>query len=390
MSLGQFIFGSTVALAALVLDSDRILLGALVLLVAHSSYRFVKDVQRYRSRAKARILSATPRKVSFSDKSVIPGANNEDPSKRGSADIVKSDGGQDSPAPEVPAPEVLMPVDQESFEARREAYRRTLVVPGVTRLSDFDMRRQRLAENSLSELRTLINKEYGDDQAVLKFLTNTACYRFLRAREGNAEAAMRMIRTTVEWRRKNDMFNRKPECAVCMEQEPRAHAYFCMGTDVRDRAVMYSCSARAVDQKSVEAGMFHMVCEMEHFLNDDTGVAQIVWVVDFNGFKARHSNPELGRQSVTLFQQVYPERLGQLVLLDFPWLFSVFFKIVAPLIDPVTRSKITILRTPAEQEKYFEENWSPAMVSWIRQALRMPAGPGIYPESDTIRGRYWK
>ena len=275
------------------------------------------------------------------------------------------------------------------FERNREKYRNARIVPGVSGFSEFDKRRQGLAEKALPELRKLVEKEYQHDEAAMKFLTDYCLFRFLRAREGNADAAMVMIRTTINWRRKKNILSEKARCLICEQRDPKSHAYFCMGFDVQDRAVMYSCSARAVDQKDVEGGIFHMVAEMEHFFNDDDGVAQVVWIVDFSGFGAKHANPDNGRHAVHLFQQVYPERLGQLVLLDFPWIFSFFFKIVSPLLDPVTRNKILILRSGEERRKYYNDNWSPEMIAWMNEMSRLPAQPGVYPESKVIRSRHW-
>ena len=287
---------------------------------------------------------------------------------------------------------VLTPVDSRSlaFESKREAYRQARIVPGVSPFSDFDKHRQSLAEAGLPRLRTLIEKEYGENPEVREFLTDIACYRFLRARDGNAEAAMIMIRATVTWRKKNNLFDGRPLCPVCSTKDPKSHAYFCIGYDYQDRAVMYSCSARAVDQKDVWGGIFHMVTEIEHAFDDSKGVAQIVWIVDFNGFTARHANPENGRQAAHLFQQVYPERLGQLVLLDFPWVFGIFYKIVSPLLDPVTRNKILILRTEQERRNYFVSTCPPELVDWMEEVQHLPPVPGLFQESKSIKSRYWK
>jgi hypothetical protein len=282
-------------------------------------------------------------------------------------------------------------LDEEAFRRfveKREQFRKCRVVPGVLDNSEFDKRRQALAVKSLPRLRELIKREYGKDKDVLHFLTDMACYRFLRAREGNAEAAMKMIHATVQWRRKHDLFKQKARCIPC-ENQTKTHGFACIGYDTQDRAVCYSCSARAIDQRDIEAGVYHMVVEMEHRLNDETGVAQIVWIVDFSGFKTRHANPEYGRIAASVFQQVYPERLGQLVLLDFPWLFSVFYKMISPMLDPVTRNKIIILRTEDEQFKYFEENFSPDMVKWMKEVSKLPAQPALYPESSKIKPLYW-
>jgi hypothetical protein len=200
---------------------------------------------------------------------------------------------------------------------------------------------------------------------------------------------MVMIRATIEWRRKKKLLTERVICTICRDVHPRSHAYFFIGYDVYDRAVMYSCSARAIEQRDAESGMFHMVTEMEQMLDDSKGVAQIVWIVDFTGFSSTHADPRLGRAAAHLFQQVYPERLGQLVLLGFPLVFSIFFKIIAPLLDPVTRNKIIILRSQEDRQRYYHEHWTQDMISWMQQIEYMPARPGLFPTSETIYSRYW-
>lgn len=60
------------------------------------------------------------------------------------------------------------------------------------------------------------------------------------------------------------------------------------------------------------------------------------------------------RQTLTILQNHYPERLGRACVQDTPWIIWGFFKLINPFIDPLTREKMKFdadLRTvvPPEQ-----------------------------------------
>ena len=54
---------------------------------------------------------------------------------------------------------------------------------------------------------------------------------------------------------------------------------------------------------------------------------QMVWIIDFNGYEARHSPPLVtSRETMRILQTLYPERLGAAVLINAPQAFKVFFE----------------------------------------------------------------
>lgn len=45
-------------------------------------------------------------------------------------------------------------------------------------------------------------------------------------------------------------------------------------------------------------------------------------------------------QVLSILQNHYPERLGKAFLINIPFLLNAFFKLIMPLVDPVTREKV--------------------------------------------------
>merc|ERR1711948_153025 len=65
------------------------------------------------------------------------------------------------------------------------------------------------------------------------------------------------------------------------------------------------------------------------------GVEQICLVFDLSGFGPRNMDYEVVRRLIQLLADYYPERLGQILLLNAPAIFSVFWRVIRPCIDPV-------------------------------------------------------
>lgn len=45
-------------------------------------------------------------------------------------------------------------------------------------------------------------------------------------------------------------------------------------------------------------------------------------------------------QVLNILQAHYPERLGRALIINVPWMLNAFYKLITPLVDPVTRDKM--------------------------------------------------
>lgn len=69
---------------------------------------------------------------------------------------------------------------------------------------------------------------------------------------------------------------------------------------------------------------------------------QWVIVMDMLGYSSKNSPPlNVSIETLRIFQNHFPERAKRIIVLDAPRAFSIFWTVVRPLIDPVTRNKFT-------------------------------------------------
>jgi hypothetical protein len=94
-----------------------------------------------------------------------------------------------------------------------------------------------------------------------------------------------------------------------------------------------------------------------------------VWVLDFAGFHPRHLSPGVGRASLALFSDQYPERLQLAIIVDAPALFRGLWLALKPFIDRQTCKKIIFTRR-AHSNKLFERIFPTELCQWLAKELR--------------------
>jgi hypothetical protein len=68
-------------------------------------------------------------------------------------------------------------------------------------------------------------------------------------------------------------------------------------------------------------------------------------ILDLKGLGSAHRKVLKFTKAMTeADQKFYPERLGKLYIINAPWIFPVLYNICKPWLDPVTRSKIVVLK----------------------------------------------
>jgi hypothetical protein len=142
--------------------------------------------------------------------------------------------------------------------------------------------------------------------------------RFLRARNGDAEAAARMLAAALA-------LPPPPQpCPGCLEDH-RAHSFYPVGPTARGEPVTYS-NYLATDTDPA-GNVNHMRYAMD-CLFQDTSLHRMTWVMDMHGFGRKHLSPSVARRVLTLFADHYPERLGCAIIYDAPYMFYGLFSAV--------------------------------------------------------------
>jgi len=265
------------------------------------------------------------------------------------------------------------------------------------KVAKWHQQRHRQAELALPALEEALRQRRPEDPD--GFLNSKqTLLRYLRACNASptlppvmhAQAAMARLQKTLAWRQevllKGDSLHRCKAGADderyvfschCCRADPMAHCYFPLGLDRRQRLVFYSSAARAA--KKDMSGIPHIICELEANLGERSslGAQQMVWIVDFRGFSARNTAPHVGIEAIKIFGTHYPERLGEIVLLGFPVAFNLLYQLLNPILDPVTRQKVRILRTPRDREAYVKKLWPDWMRSWLDAADELPPTAGV-------------
>lgn len=116
---------------------------------------------------------------------------------------------------------------------------------------------------------------------------------------------------------------------------------------------------------------------------------------------------------VVRFSKHYPERMGQIVLLDPPSLFYGIWYGVQSVLDPVTKSKVVMMRGAEALRAYSDVQWrgvgldrcqpvasaeeqgqkatvtfspDPGLASWVEAIAEMRGFPGSFPSTREIGG----
>eukprot|EP00871_Galdieria_phlegrea_P000566 jgi/Galph1/150/GphlegSOOS_G4932.1 len=185
------------------------------------------------------------------------------------------------------------------------------------------------------QLKKLIQKDDYFSPIDQEFCTTFTLVRYLRARDHNLRLAREMLVETLQWRREV-----RPERMICKRciQNPRSHTFRPLGIDKLGRPVLYSCFV-GLEDRSADNNVKHLIYYLETIFSNSFAESYI-WVLDFVGFSAQDLNPTVGKKSLKLFSDHYPERLYLAIVVDAPLVFSSLWAILKPFISKNTAKKI--------------------------------------------------
>ncbi|KAG9315215.1 CRAL TRIO domain-containing protein [Chiua virens] len=169
------------------------------------------------------------------------------------------------------------------------------------------------------------------------WLSYECLLRYIRATKHDTSESIKRLEGTLKWRREFGLYSTiTPEH---VEPESVTGKEFIFGYDTRGRPALYLWPSRQNTEESPR--QIHFVVWMLERCTDlmGPGVESIALMIDYAD-KAKSPSFSTARQVLYILQTHYPERLGAAVIAHLPWFLNAFYKLITPLIDPLTRLKM--------------------------------------------------
>lgn len=179
------------------------------------------------------------------------------------------------------------------------------------------------------------------------FLNDACLNRYLTARSNDPEKAATQLIASLEWRASYGPtklhLNHLPDLRRAAET---GKMFVLPNPDRLGRAVIVMRPGLENQASEAESNIRYLVYTLERaskLSESASGDGKFVVVVDFfSGKVSVSTSPGLAvmRETTSILQNHYPERLGGMVLFEAPSFFTGLFRLLRPFVDPVTREKI--------------------------------------------------
>ncbi|RIA80945.1 CRAL-TRIO domain-containing protein [Glomus cerebriforme] len=201
----------------------------------------------------------------------------------------------------------------------------------------------------------LLPKE-DDRYPIERDWVSDACLnRYLRAAKWNLSDAKNRIKYSLEWRREYNPSEIDPKSVEAEAVTGKQHIN---GFDNDGRPILYlrpglENTSPGPDQLRFVVFNFESAIKIM-----PKNVENIVIIIDFDKCSAR-SSPGLGvaKEFMHALSSHYPERLRCSLVINAPWYFWGFFKLISPFIDPVTKNKIKFVDINNPDKAAQNESW---------------------------------
>ncbi|TVU45330.1 hypothetical protein EJB05_04814, partial [Eragrostis curvula] len=164
----------------------------------------------------------------------------------------------------------------------------------------------------ISELKTALGPLSARDE---NYCSEACLMRYLEARNWNVSKSRKMLEESLKWRA-----SYRPE-------------------DIRWNSTSHEGKIR------------FLVYVLENaILNLPEGQEKMVWLIDFTGWTMADATPmKTARESTSILQNHYPERLAIAFLFNPPKIFETFYKVVKIFLDPKSLEKVNFVYAKDEE-----------------------------------------
>ncbi|CUE65711.1 Hypothetical protein, putative [Bodo saltans] len=197
---------------------------------------------------------------------------------------------------------------------------------------------------ALDELRALVVEQewYEPDHH-----NDWMLIRYSLARNFNVKKSFAMLEKSALWNKETG--SRTWTCNTCIEN-PNLHLMQFVGWDFQCRPILYSSMRWGTDRSDPQRSLQHSVMAFNHAVSlMPEGVEQWIHMTDFETYShLKDSNPKMGTTVISALQDHFPERLGMMILIDAPSMFSVLWALFSPFIDARTKEKVRFMYTKSK------------------------------------------
>ncbi|EER02087.1 phosphatidylinositol/phosphatidylcholine transfer protein, putative [Perkinsus marinus ATCC 50983] len=180
--------------------------------------------------------------------------------------------------------------------------------------------------------------------------------RFVKARKCVYQNAKKMFGNHLEWRKEFGTDDLRlngfdfPE----YEEAKRLYPHGYHGTDKQNRPVYIERTGMVDAGELMKITTFdrllrYWVQEYEELIEyrlPACGVDKTCTIIDLKGLGLKQFTPQVKNMMQKLAKVAndnYPEVLGTMFVVNAPFIFTAIWKVVSPMVDPITRSKIVVL-----------------------------------------------
>ncbi|UZJ56954.1 hypothetical protein CBS101457_006274 [Exobasidium rhododendri] len=169
--------------------------------------------------------------------------------------------------------------------------------------------------------------------------------RYGKAVKWDLNQAKKRAADTMQWRREF-----KPDLLVPdkVKIEGETGKHIISGFDYSSRPILYLRPGRENTSPSPRQ-IEYLVWSLERAIDFcPEGQDKICLLIDYSTATTQ-SQPSFATSKgvLNILQNHYPERLGKAIVCNVPWILSSFFTLISPFLDPATREKVAMLRSPA-------------------------------------------
>ena len=209
------------------------------------------------------------------------------------------------------------------------------------------------------------------DEMLVRFIESHVPIKGMEVREEvNFTAAANSLAATLRWRADFGA-STLHTCAVC-DVDPFAHCLFSIGVDRRGWEVAYSCAGRTT-KKDATSICRHLVAFLEAIFERPNPPTHFCLLLDLHGLGVGDLDPRVAIRAITILLSHYPDRVGQVALVDAPWFFSAIWSVLCKAIDPLSQQKALMLSRGAPTEDHLQRYLSDEQAQFMREMLNLRA-----------------